>query len=211
MNSMLPASCTQNAIRPAPPDPESDAALVFRAKQNPAAFAALYERYQDDVLRYAFHRLGHWEDAADVTQQTFVNALGGLGAFEDRDDSFRSWLFRIARNEVIDLCRRQARLREHGLQIADWVADPGSSLEEMAIVADERAVTRALMLQLPRGQRECCELRSSGLSHRETAVLLGRSEVSVRASYSRGLVSLRHLLSSCESGSTKSMRLLPAS
>lgn len=179
---------------PLTPPPELDSALVSRAKQDPAAFAPLYERYRDDVLRYAFRSLGNWEDAADVAQQTFAQALGGLGSFHDRDDSFRSWLFRIARNEVINLRRQHARRREHGLQNADWMADPGSSPEELAIATDERTATGAVVLQLPLAQRQCCVLRFAGLSHRETADLLGKSEVAVRASYSRGLAALRTVL-----------------
>lgn len=184
---------------------------MCRAKRNSAEFAPLYERYQDDILRYAFRCLGNWDDAADATQQTFANALGGLATFEDRGDSFRGWLFRIARNEVANQRRQHARRREHGLQSADWMADPASTPEELAIVTDERTVTRALLLQLSPAQRECCVLRSFGLSHRETAAILGRSEVSVRASYSRGLASLRGLLRGSETQPRKPMRLLPAS
>ncbi|HEY7033609.1 MAG TPA: hypothetical protein VH482_19890 [Thermomicrobiales bacterium] len=45
-----------------------DADLVVAAQLDRRAFAPLYERYQDDLLRYCFYCLGDWDDAADATQ-----------------------------------------------------------------------------------------------------------------------------------------------
>lgn len=177
-----------------PPLAESDTALVFRAKQDIRAFAPLYERYREDILRYSYRCLGNWEDAADATQQIFTNVLDGLPWFQDSNDSFRRWLFRIARNEVIDRRRQQMRRRERALHEADWVPDAGGSPEELAILTDESTIADVLFLRLPPAQRQCCALRFAGLSHRETAARLGKSEVAVRASYSRGMAALRALL-----------------
>lgn len=186
--------CNLTANSVVPLVQESDTALVSRAKQDMRDFGPLYERYRDDVLRYTFHCLGDWEDAAEVTQQTFTNALAGLARFQDTDDSFRRWLFRIARNEVVNRRRQQARRRERALHEADWVPDVASSPEELAILTDEHATAHSLFLQLTPAQRQCCALRFAGMSHRETATLLGKSEIAVRASYSRGLAVLRVLL-----------------
>src|SRR5215218_10666797 len=99
--------------------PASDASLVLLARQDSRAFAPLYERYRGDILRYTLHCLGNREDAADATQQTFTNALAGLSRFQDTGDSFKRWLFRIARNEVIDRHRQRARRPEFALNEAD--------------------------------------------------------------------------------------------
>ena len=62
-----------------PPSPAlGDAALVSSARVDGQAFAALYERYRDDLLRYTYYCLGDWDEAADTTQQIFVNAIAGL-------------------------------------------------------------------------------------------------------------------------------------
>src|SRR4029453_5072276 len=60
-----------------------DADLVVAAQRDPRAFAPLYARYQDDLLRYAYYGLGDWDDAADAAQQVFANALATLGNFQD--------------------------------------------------------------------------------------------------------------------------------
>lgn len=179
--------------------PESDASLVQLAKQDVRSFAPLYERYRDDVLRYCVHCLGNWEDAADATQQTFTNALAALAKFRDTNDSFRSWLFRIAHNEVIDRHRLRARRPEHPLVEVDWVEDVSRSPEELAILADDHTRVYVLLLCLTPEQRRCCELRFSGLTYGETAAILGKSEVAVRASFCRGLAALRDLMEDMES------------
>lgn len=178
--------------------PESDATLVCRARQDTHAFAPLYERYQDDVLRYTLRCLGNHEDAADATQQIFTNALAGLCRFQETGDSFKCWLFRIARNEVIDRQRQRARRPEFALYEADLLMDGGRSPEEHAILSDERALAETMVQRLPPGQRRCCTLRFAGLSHRETAHLLGKSEDAVRASYCRGVATLRELMDGAE-------------
>ena len=173
---------------------ESDASLVRLAKQDVRLFAPLYERYRDDVLRYCVHGLGNWEDAADATQQTFTNALAALSRFQDTNDSFRSWLFRIAHNEIINRHRLRMRRPEHPLTDVSWVADEGRSPEELAILADDHARISVLLLSLTPEQRRCCELRFLGLTYGETAAILGKSEVAMRASFCRGLAALRGLM-----------------
>jgi RNA polymerase sigma-70 factor (ECF subfamily) len=180
---------------------ESDASLVYMAKQDVRLFAPLYERYRDDVLRYCVRGLGNWEDAADATQQTFTNALAALSRFQDTNDSFRSWLFRIAHNEVINRHRQRMRRSEHPLTDVSWVADGGQSPEELAILADDHTRISVLLLRLTPDQRRCCELRFSGLTYGEAAAMLGKSEVAMRASFSRGLAALRDLMEA--TGSTR--------
>jgi len=174
--------------------PESDSTPVHLAKQDVRWFAPLCERYRDDFLRYCAHYLGNWEEAADATQQTFANALAALSRFQDTNNSFRGWLFRIAHNEVVSRHRQQTRRAEHPLAEEDWVADAGRSPEELAIPADDHTRVYALLLSLAPQQRRCCELRFSSLTYGETAAILGKSEVAVRASFSRGLAALRGLL-----------------
>ena len=97
--------------------------LVVAAQADHRAFAPLYERYQDDLLRYCFYRLGDWDEAADATQQIFANALAGLAGFVDRGDSFRRWLFTIAHHEVGARQRRWARRADGLFPAAEAIVD----------------------------------------------------------------------------------------
>src|SRR5262245_7779252 len=97
--------------------PPGDTELVVAAQFDRHAFASLYGRYQDDLLRYCFFCLGDWDDAADATQQVFTNALARLPGFVDRGDSFKAWLFTIARNEVLSRQQRRNRRAEESLSL----------------------------------------------------------------------------------------------
>lgn len=88
---------------------EDDDALVLAAQANPAAFAALWERYHDPIRRYCQHQLHVAEEAEDAANQTFLDAFAALARFEVGRSSFRSWLFAIAHNEIVSRQRRNPR------------------------------------------------------------------------------------------------------
>ena len=177
------------------PDADApDAALVLAAQRDPRAFAPLYERYWDPVLRYCYYRLESWDAAADAAQQVLVDALGALPRFRDRDSSFRGWLFRIAHNEVADRHRRRARHPAAALTAAAALPDPDPSPEAHAVAADEHRRLRALLARLPDEQRRVTELRLAGLTGREIADVLCLSHDAVRKTQSRAIARLREAM-----------------
>ncbi|MEO8082940.1 MAG: RNA polymerase sigma factor [Ardenticatenales bacterium] len=100
-----------------------DAALVQRAKAGDRdAFVSLYRRYVDELFGYAYHQLGDVQDAEDVTSETFLRLVTGLGGFDQRA-SFRTWLYTIARNQLRDRWRAQSR-RPSLVPIEDDAHDP---------------------------------------------------------------------------------------
>lgn len=84
---------------------EDEAALVRAAQQNPAAFAQIYHYYRHRVYAYLRTRVIDAEDAADLTQQVFLQAMEALPRYHPRAVPFGAWLFRIARNAAIDAQR----------------------------------------------------------------------------------------------------------
>ncbi len=178
----------------APDRTPGDADLVAAARVDRQAFAPLYERYRDDLLRYSYYCLGNWDDAADATQQVFANAFAGLPRFVDQDNSFRSWLFRIAHNEICTRQRQRARRPQSQLDDAFEVADRAPSPEDLAIAADDHQRLWLLLEQLSPDRRRVCELRFAGLKDREIAAVLGKSEGAVRVAQSRAVAQLRELM-----------------
>ena len=176
------------------PLPAGDADLVAAARIDRRAFAALYQRYCDDLLRSCFYCLGDWDDAADAAQQVFADAMVGLTHFTDRGDSFRPWLFRIAHNEVCTRQLQHARRPRCPLLDATVVRDPTPSPEELAIAADDHERVRRLLEQLAPDRRRVCELRFAGLRDREIAAILGKREGAVRTTQFRAITQLRDLL-----------------
>jgi RNA polymerase sigma-70 factor (ECF subfamily) len=171
-----------------------DAELVIAAQIDHRDFASLYERYQDDLLRYCFYCLGNWDDAADGTQQIFANAFANLKSFQDRDDSFRRWLFTIAHHEVGARLRRSGRWPEGPLAEYDEFEDPAPTPEDLAIAGDDHQRLRALLANLSPKPRQVCELRLADLTDKEIASILGMNEGAVRTAQSRAVEQLRDLM-----------------
>jgi RNA polymerase sigma factor (sigma-70 family) len=165
----------------------SDEALVLLALHDRQAFGLLYDRYVDPIYRYCHGRLGAREDAEDATSLIFARALAALPT--QRGISFRSWLFAIAHNVVLNT--RRDGVNDRSLEVALEVLDPGPTVEDRASDADRRHAVRHAVAQLPEEQRRVVELRLAGLSGPEVASALGRSHDSVRTTQRRALAALR--------------------
>ena len=121
-------------------DGEAEAALVARARVEPAAFATLYDRYAVPVYRYCYARLGTREAAEDATSQVFTNALAALPRYRERG-SFAAWLFAIAHNVVADAQRRDGRFVA---DLLDERIDPAPSPEEHVLAGEAERRRRPL-------------------------------------------------------------------
>jgi RNA polymerase sigma-70 factor (ECF subfamily) len=179
-------------LSPSPLDHQvGEAELVRRAQRHPSDFTPLYLAYRDRVLTYCAYRLRDPAEAEDAASAIFVKAFHALPAFRDRESSFRSWLFRIAHNEVVDRQKHGTRHSSAPLDAAHELIDPAPSPEEAAITADALARLRGLLATLPPRERSVLELRLTDLSSREIATVLGISEQNVWTAQSRALHRMR--------------------
>ena len=64
--------------------------------------------HYDEIYRFVYRQTGHMEDAMDLTQDIFLAVLRAIHTCRRGKAAFRTWLFRIAANKVID-ARRRAR------------------------------------------------------------------------------------------------------
>jgi RNA polymerase sigma-70 factor (ECF subfamily) len=88
-------------------DPRDDAALLAAAAHDPEAFAVFYSRYAEPVFAFLINRTRRADLAADLTAETFAAALAGARRFWRDAPTAAPWLFRIARNELLDSVRRK--------------------------------------------------------------------------------------------------------
>jgi RNA polymerase sigma-70 factor (ECF subfamily) len=142
--------------------------------------------------------LGSREAAEDANADVFMRALIALPGY--RAGSFRSWLFTIAHNVIVDHRRRRASAP---LLDAIDAADPGPSPEAAAIASSERAALFAALPLLSPEQQHVVALRLAGLSAVEIGEALGKPRGAVDALQHRALVRLRALLAtSAETATT---------
>ena len=154
------------------------------------AIARLYDLYAPRVYRFALIRVESRADAEDVLQQTFVKMIEALPRYEDRGLPFAAWLFRIARNTMIDIGRADRGHVDLGA-VAEHPDDRHGPAEGVEMASDRAAIREAVGRLTP-DQQLVIEYRFfAGLSHREIAHLMNRQEGAIRAIQFRAVQSLR--------------------
>jgi RNA polymerase sigma-70 factor (ECF subfamily) len=171
-----------------------EAQLVQAAMQvERAAFAELYERHFDAVYSYLFYRSGDPALAEDLAGEVFLRLVEKISTYTYRGQPILAWLYTIARNLLTDHHRQAGRtvpLREEGQEIAAS-SDPTKAVERHL---DQACLVRA-MPALTESQRQVILLRFvQGLSHAETARVLGKTENATKVIQHRALQALRRAL-----------------
>ncbi len=172
--------------------------LVEEARAGDAwAFGRLFDHYHLPIHRYIASRIQRPADAEDLTQLVFVKALEALPRYESRGIPFGGWLFRLARNAVIDFVRTR---HEHAdLDATTTVAGKAAGPEEATVARQEMDEVAAALAALTDEQREAIILRFfGGLSAREAAVVMGKHEGTVRGLQFRAIAALRRQLERAE-------------
>ena len=168
--------------------------LVTEAQQGDAwAFGMIFDQYHESIYRFIASRVHRPSDAEDLTQHVFVKALEALPRYESRGIPFGGWLFRLARNAVIDHVRTRHDHAELDA-IVEWThGDAGP--DEIAVVRQELDAVGAALATLTDEQREAIALRFfAGLSAREAAEAMGKQEGTVRGLQFRAIAALRRQL-----------------
>jgi RNA polymerase sigma-70 factor (ECF subfamily) len=175
-------------------DAPLDDRLAAEARTDPKAFAPLYERHVERVYRYLRARGANEDGAAELAALTFERALSHIDRYRPGGSGFGPWLLRIARNAFVDAGRRRGN-RSLDLDEVTGLAAPGRSPEETAIGAEERRRILSFVAQLPDVQRDALALRfAGGLSSREIAPVIGKSEAATKKLLTRSLATLKEAM-----------------
>jgi len=194
---MSPNDASQAAVTPVGQD--EDAALAIRAsKGESAAFGLLYDRHVAAIYRYVYYRVRDDAEAEDLTSDVFTRALKAMPRYEPRQ-AFLAWLYRIARNAVIDRARKGNRqvsfedaLEHPGV---DKIVEPDAEI----LAHSDSATLRDALQKLTPLQREVVVLRFlEGYSTLEIAGMVGKREGTVRGIQFRAIGALRQLIPSRE-------------
>lgn len=163
-------------------------------RDNPKAFATLLDRYSQVLFEHVYRKIGHREDAEDITQEIFLSFWKNRTTIQvDINNSLRSYLFGSAKYKVIDYYAKVA------VQIPQL--QPLDSIQEMgaATHTDDALLTKELQRLLekeldamPERMRKPLQLsREEEMTIREIALLLQISEQSVKNNISSALYKLR--------------------
>lgn len=150
------------------------------------AFGVLYEKYIDAIFAFIYRKTSDREIAEDLTSRVWMKALKSLEFFGDKNNAnFKSWIYRIAHNTVIDYYRT----RKEKIDI-DAIIEPWISLDFAAEIdnSDKLAQVVEYLWQLKAIEREIVILRIwDDLSYKCIAKLLDKKEDNCKKIFSRAL------------------------
>ena len=172
----------------------AEADLIERVKAyDETAIRHVYRLYADAIYRYALYQSGDSILAEDVAGEVFVRMMESIGTYNYRGTPLSAWLYRIARNLIVDHQRRGRRLKP--LEQADqtrFVSDNPADLAEKRLGWEE---LRSALGELTDEQRQVVILRFvENLQNHDVAEIVGKNEGSVKSLQHRALRSLRRVL-----------------
>ncbi|HET90962.1 MAG TPA: sigma-70 family RNA polymerase sigma factor [Chloroflexi bacterium] len=186
---------------------ESDAVLIARAKEDPEAFGALYERYVKRIYNYIYYRTNNHHEAEDLTARTFLQALKNLARYKDRGAPYSAYLYRIAHNLVANWYRARSRKSIVSIEhVANVIQEPDCPVAR-AEKKEHREVLLQAVRQLAPDRQQLLILKfGDQMSNTEIGAVMERTEGAIKSLYHRTLVELREKLISADSETNRTLR-----
>ncbi len=172
------------------------------------ALERLIIRYKDRIYNVILRICGNSDDAAELTQDTFVKIIESIDEFEGRS-SFYTWAFRIAVNLTLNYCQRSGRVGLRSLDAEDNERGPqakqalkeflsDNSSPEPAAVAQNKELCELIVeaiMKLDEPQRAVVVLRDiEGMNYAQIAKVLDIELGTVKSRLSRARNNLRQIL-----------------
>jgi len=180
-----------------PPDPDrhaGDGELIRRAQEgDEEAIADIYRIHAQAVYRYIVNRIGDVAMAEDLTSEVFLRAVEALPRYRHRGTPLAAWLYRIARDRVIDLYR--ASNRRMTSELGDDLLDTRPDMESELVRRAEAERLRHALARLTRDQRDVLFFRFiEEFTIEKTSELMGKTPGAVKALQFRALQALARRL-----------------
>ena len=160
-----------------------------------SAFGTLYDHYQPMIYRFVLVKVGRREEAEDLTHQVFLSAWQNIKRYKNLGHPFSSWLYQIARNQVVDYYRSSKK----DISLDD--GDPESFISSIATEQMDISVKLAMekvyaaIKKLSPDHADVVMLRFvEDVSLRDTAKALKKTEGAIKLMQHRAIKELRKML-----------------
>ena len=169
--------------------------LIAACQQgDPSAFRQVYDLHSNRIFALCRHMSGNAEDAADLTQEAFVDAFKGIQRFR-AESSFGTWLYRIAVNRCLKAARR-GRPEARSFDDDNGAIDRGPTPEEQLVRKETNRRMQSAIDHLPESLRVVFVLGTvEGLRYRQIADVLECTEDAVKMRMHRARKRVRDALS----------------
>jgi len=153
------------------------------------SFSVLFDMYAEKIYNFLFYRTFQKELSEDLSSETFAKAFQNIRSFSPEKGTFSSWIYRIAKNTLIDHYRTDKQTVD-----IDSVFDLGldEKNEERLDAKKNLEEIRGFLKTLSKEQQDIITLRVwDELSYKEIAEILGKSEGSCKVMFSRVVAKIR--------------------
>lgn len=176
-------------------DPDQQSLLERASRADPVALGEIYDQYVERIYAYIYHRVGQAETAEDLTSQVFMRMLEAIRSGQGWRTSFSGWLYRIARNLVIDHYRRRGRASFVDIDEAPPIGTTKDDPSHAVQASLDRENLRAALSRLTEEQAQVITLRFlEDLSIAETAAAMDKTEGAIKALQYRAVLALRRVM-----------------
>jgi RNA polymerase sigma-70 factor, ECF subfamily len=176
----------------------ANAELIRRSQSyDKAALSELFDIYYPKIYNYGLVQLHDVQAAEDLASDVMLRVLESVSRYQPRGVPFFAWVFRIARNRLVDIQRRSHRRREVGLQESIMTSVSGGSPHNAVERAIDFGEVCFALERLTEAQEQVIVLRFiKDLDVATVARILGRSESAVKSIQFRALTALRQIMQS---------------
>ena len=158
-------------------------------------FTEFYNEYFPRIYQYVHYRIGDYHDACDVTSQIFLKIYEKRSFYCSEKAPLYGWVFCIARNTVIDYCRRHAHNKLITLDAEEDIVDRGLSPEAIVVGNENKHHLHQVVSSLRERERNIITLKYwGGMTNREIAKITCLSESNVAVILFRTMGYLRDIM-----------------
>lgn len=163
-----------------------------------SALPVLINRYLKSIYNFAYRLTGNVQSAEDISQETFFKAWKNLKKYKP-EESFKTWLFTIARNTTFDFLRKKksfvfSDLGDEESSFEEDLVDDSPQAEEIISQLEDKKLLDDLLNKLSPIYKEIILLHHlNELTFEEIAKMLGKSVNTVKSQHRRALIELKKL------------------
>ena len=173
--------------------------LQVQFRKDPDAFARLYDLYIERIFRFVRFKVSSQEEAEDISSDVFLKAWKFIKESDVKIGNFKAFVYKIARNCVIDFYRNKSRAFERlpdDQEQLEMIRDQKNLQEEVANKIEVAAIEKHLG-KLKEEYREVIVLKHvEGFSFSEIAGILEKKSGAVRVLLHRAMKALKDIIDS---------------
>ncbi len=165
------------------------------------AFPVIVRRYLKSIYNFIYRLVGNVAEAEDITQSVFLRVWKNIKSFK-REESFKTWIFSVARNAAIDWLRKKKNITFSDLErendeepTEDTLIDPALLPDELLINFEDKRKLEKIINQLPLLYREVIFLHyNNDFTFEEIGKILNKPLNTVKSQHRRALIMLKKSL-----------------